>query len=170
MYLALHVISLAASPILSSFGGDEYISYYQSARNFNKYGFFASTFLQDLSTSTAAAEHPFVYNHMGAGPEITTALITKVFGERYRLVRLFFALVFVFGLYFFYRFSTILFAALGFAGAGYAFLLLDPLAVMSIIDHPGQATFPFFAFLPLVLLYHWHRTEKKVSFGQPRSW
>ena len=164
LYFTLHLISLTVSPYLSSFGGDEHISFYGSARNFNKFGFWASTFLQDLSTSSSPDEHPFVYDHMGAGPEIVTALITRVVGERYRLVRLCFALMFVTGLYCYYRFASIVLGTLGMVGAGYTFLLFDPMAIMGIIDHPGQAMFPMFAFLPLLLIYHGQRTNKQSLF------
>ncbi len=159
-YLLLHVISLVASPLLSSFANDEYINYYLAARNFNTYGFAASTFLQDFSTSSSPDEHPFVYDHMAAGPEITTALLTRVAGENYRAVRFFFAAWFLIGLYCYFRVASMLFAGLGLGGAGYALLLLDPLAVMHVIDHPGHASFPFFAFYPLLALNAWRETGK----------
>src|SRR5258705_3345456 len=60
---------------------------YTAAQNFIAYGFLHSMFLQDLSTSSRAADHPYVYNHMPPGPDICIAVMLKMTGGSYRLLR-----------------------------------------------------------------------------------
>ena len=87
---------------------DEQLMYYQAARTFNEYGFLNSYLLQDFSTSSNPAHHPFVYNHMPPGPEIFIALLTRVFGEQYRLIRLIFLVIFLVGLVCYFRFARLM--------------------------------------------------------------
>lgn len=139
---------------------DEQLNYYQVARNFNQYGFTASAFLHDLSLSSDPELHPFIYNHMPPGPEIVTAFMMKVVGERYRLIRLAFAVIFIAGVGCYVLFVRQLLAQLGLTGAGYAVIFLKPVLVLHAMDHPAYSPFPLFAFLPLVLLDRHYRTGR----------
>lgn len=161
VYIALLFSSVHYSPVLSSFSSDETLIYYQAARNFNQYGFLNSMLLQDFSTSSLASDHPYVYNHMASGPEITVALLTRVVGENYAAVRLFFGTTFLIGLYFYIRFAGMLLGNLGLAGAGFTLFFLDPYVIMHWIEHPGLATFLFFAFFPLVAMERWRTTGRR---------
>lgn len=139
---------------------DEQILYYQSALNFNRFGFLATAFLQDFSTSSNPTEHPYVYNHMPAGPEIFTAVLMRIFGEDYRLLRVVFAAIFVAGLYCFYRWASVLLRSLGFIGAGLAFMFLRPWTLLHAIDHPMYCAFPLLVFFPLVALEKYYETRR----------
>lgn len=139
---------------------DEQILYLTAARNFNNHGFLASGFLQDLSTSRDAAGHPYVYNHMPAGPEIMVACVTRILGERYRLLRLVCAAMFVAGLFCYFRFVRDLMRHHGVGGAGLAVVFLTPYTIMSLAGHPMYCALPLLAFFPLVALGEYYRSRK----------
>lgn len=140
---------------------DEQVLYYQAARNFNRFGFFASGLLQDFSTSSKPDEHPFVYTHMPPGPELFVAALFKVVGERYRLVRLVFAAIFIAGLFCWLRFASTVLRSHGLGGAMLAVFFIKPLTALRMIDHPMYCAFPLLAFLPLVALAGHYRTARR---------
>jgi hypothetical protein len=159
VYLIIFLLGLVRFPYFGPWATvDEQLMYFQVARSFNDHGFIQSAFLQDFSNSSNAAHHPFVYNHMPPGPEILTALVTRAFGERYRVVRLTFAVIFVIGIVYYVRFVAVLLARLGLGGAGLALLLIPPIVMLHSIDHPAYSVFPFFAFFPVVALDTYYRT------------
>jgi len=141
---------------------DEQLTYYQVAKNFNRYGFMQTLFLQDMSSSSRAEGHPFVYNHMPPGPEILTALIMKVGGERYTLIRWVFGIIYFSGVVCFLLFARLVLGRLGLTGEGYALFFLTPWFVMHTIDHPAYSPFPLLAFLPLLLLDRHYRTKGRL--------
>lgn len=164
-YFFLFLVTLVRFPLFSPVATvDEQLIYYQTARNFVKYGFVNSGFLHDLSTSSDPAQHPYVYTHMPPGPEIFIALLVKIFGERYALIRFAFGGLFLVGVYYFFRFTKLVLGAYGLAGEGYAILLLSPYTVLHAIDHPAYSLFPFFAFFPVVALHSFYGTGKRVHY------
>ena len=140
---------------------DEQLMYYQAARTFNEYGFLNSYLLQDFSTSSNPAHHPFVYNHMPPGPEIFIALLTRVFGEQYRLIRLIFLVIFLVGLVCYFRFARLMLRGFNLTGEGFAILFIPPAVMFHMMDHPAYSPFPFLAFFPLVSLHSYYESGKR---------
>ncbi len=145
---------------ISSFGGDEHLLYYLAGRNFVTYGFSNSDFLQDISSSSRAEDHPFVYNHMPPGPELLVAAMMKLVGERYRTFRIVFAGAFLAGVGCFLWFVSILFRTWGRAGAGFALLFIPPATMLRLMDHPMYFAFPLLAFFPLVAMDRYYASRK----------
>ncbi|PYN96850.1 MAG: hypothetical protein DMD91_19865 [Candidatus Rokuibacteriota bacterium] len=149
-------------PLLSPIGSvDEQLNYYQVARNFLTYGFLNSGFLQDLSTSADPAQHPYIYNHMPPGPEIFVALLFKLFGEQYALVRVIFALLFLVGIACYFRFAGLLLRQCGLGGGGYTVLFLSGPQMLKMMDHPAFSLSPLFAYYPVVSLHSYYQTGKR---------
>jgi hypothetical protein len=133
---------------------------YTAAQNFISYGFLHSMFLQDLSTSSRAVDHPYVYNHMSPGPDIFVALMLKMTGGSYRLVRLVFWLMFLAGMVCYFRFVELILQRFGVSGAGYAVLLISPYMILQKFDDPLYAPAPLLMFLPLLTLQAYYRTGR----------
>src|SRR5260370_41375029 len=103
------VIAIGKCSLISPWGNaEEQTNYFQVARNFNAYGFLNSAFLQDLSTSSNPADHPYVYTHEPSGPEVLIALLTRFVGERYGLIRVLFLSLFVSGYWCYLRFAQLI--------------------------------------------------------------
>ena len=165
VYVVIFLVGLVRFPYFGPLATvDEQLMYFQVARVFNEYGLLNSVFLQDFSNSSSSIHHPFVYNHMPPGPEILTALLMKVFGERYRVIRLAFVGIFVVGLAYYVRFVGILLASVGCRGAGLALLLIPPIVMLHSIDHPAYSCFPFVAFFPIVALDTYYRTGRRSHY------
>ena len=139
---------------------EEVTLFYTSAGNLAKYGFLKSGFLPDYSTSSRALDHPYVYNHMPPGPDIFIALMLKVTGGSYRLVRLVFWAVFLAGMVCYFRFVELVLQGFGVTGAGYAILLISPYMILHTFDDPVYAAFPLLGFLPLLTLQAYYRTGR----------
>jgi len=165
LYFGLFLLTLRFAPLSPVASVDEQLSYYQVARSFVTYGFLNSGFLQDLSTSSNAAHHPYVYDHMPPGAEIFIALFFKVFGERLALLRLVFAMLFLIGIAYFFRFARLIFERQGLVGEGYAVLFLSGGLVLRTVDHPAHSLSPFFAFFPIVALDRYYRTGKRRHYA-----
>ena len=164
-YVLLFFIALVRFPLVGPAATvDEQLIYYQTARNFVQYGFLNSGFLHDLSTSSNPAHHPYIYSHMPAGPEVFVALLMKIFGEHWALIRLVFAVVFFIGMVYFLRFVQLVLGRHGLAGAGYAILFLSPFTVLHAIDHPAYSTFPLFLFFPVMALQRYYATGRVVHY------
>lgn len=133
---------------------------YTSANNFLKYGFLASGLLQDFSTSSNPADHPYIYNHMPPGPDILTAFLLEATGGSYRVTRLFYALVFLAGIAVYLRFVALILARLGLRGAGYAVLFLGPFMLFQNMERQPYSPFPLLAFSPLLALAAHYRTDR----------
>ena len=165
-YVLLFLVALARFPLVGPVATvDEQFIYYQTARNFVKYGFLNSGLLHDLSTSSNPAHHPYIYSHMPAGPEVFVALLLKIFGERWALIRLVFAAVFLVGIAYFLRFVHLVLERHGLTGTWYAILILSPYTVLHAIDHPAYSAFPLFLFFPVVALQRYYATGRLVHYG-----
>jgi len=164
-YALLFLLALVRFPLVGPVATvDEQLIYYQTARNFVQYGFLNSGFLHDLSTSSNPAHHPYIYSHMPAGPEVFVALLMKMVGERWALIRLVFAVVFFVGIAYFLRFVQLVMGRHGLAGAGYALLFLSPFTVLHAIDHPAYSAFPLFLFFPVIALQRYYATGRVVHY------
>jgi len=154
--------SVYAFPYFGPVGNAEEVTLtYTSAENFVRYGFMASGFLPDYSTSSRPADHPYVYNHMPPGPEISVALLLKASGGSYRIVRVAYWLVFLAGIGSYLAFARLVLGRFGLKGAGFTLLFLNPYLLLRSLDHPQFATFPFWAFTPLVALQAYYRTGSR---------
>jgi hypothetical protein len=164
-YALLFLVALVRFPLVGPVSTvDEQLIYYQTARNFVQYGFMNSGFLHDLSTSSNPAHHPYIYSHMPPGPEILVAFLIKLFGERWGLIRLIFAVIFFIGIAYFLRFVRLVLAEHGLTGAGYALLFLGPVTVLHAIDHPAYSPFPLFLFFPVIALQRYYATGRAVHY------
>ena len=144
---------------------EEVTLFYTSAGNLAKYGFLNSGFLPDYSTSSRAVDHPYIYNHMPPGPDIFIAVMLKVTGDNYRLVRLVFWAVFLAGMVCYFRFGELILQRFGVTGAGYAILLISPAMILHTFDDPVYAAFPLLGFLPLLTLQAYYRTGRWWYLG-----
>lgn len=164
-YALLFLLALVRFPLVGPVATvDEQLIYYQTARNFVQYGFLNSGFLHDLSTSSNPAHHPYIYSHMPGGPEVFIALLMKVVGERWALIRLVFAVIFFVGIAYFLRFVQLVLERHGLTGAGYALLFLSPFTVLHAIDHPAYSAFPLFLFFPVIALQRYYSTGRVVHY------
>jgi hypothetical protein len=164
-YALLFLVGLVRFPLVGPVATvDEQLIYYQTARNFVQYGFLNSGFLHDLSTSSNPAHHPYIYSHMPAGPEVFVALLMKIVGERWALIRLVFAVIFFVGIAYFLRFVQLVLGRHGLTGAGYALLFLSPFTVLHAIDHPAYSAFPLFLFFPVMALQRYYATGRVVHY------
>lgn len=165
VYTVVFLLCLIRFPYFSPFATvDEQVNYYLTARNYLRSGFASTAFLQDFSSSSNPAHHPYVYNHMPPGPELAVGIITKFFGEQYRLVRFAFSLLFLVGVVYYLRFVSLFLETLGLRGTGFAILFLSPLTFLHSIDHPAYAAFPFLAFYPLVALQSHYATGHRRPY------
>lgn len=165
-YSLIFAVTIVRSPLWSALASvDEQVIYYQTARNFVQYGFWSSGFLHDLSTSAEAAQHPYIYSHMPPGPDILIALLFKIFGERYGLVRIALAALFMAGMVCFLAFARLLLHAHGLSGYGYALLFVSPTMVFQTMDHPAYCLFPFFAFFPVLALQRYYATAQRLPYA-----
>ena len=139
---------------------EEVTLFYTSAGNLVKYGFLNSGFLPDYSTSSRPVDHPYVYNHMPPGPDIFIAVMLKVTGGSYRLVRLVFWAMFLAGMVCYFRFGELILQRFGVSGAGYAILLISPSMILHTFDDPVYAAFPLLGFLPLLTQQAYYRTGR----------
>jgi hypothetical protein len=161
LYLALFLGPSSRAALWSPYtpGVDEIIQLYEGGRNFAQRGFAVHWFLPDLSTSSSALYQPHLYNHQPPGPQLAIGILIRLLGEDYWLIRSVFATMFLLGL--------ICYA--GVAGlvlkpytrwAELAVVLIAPLTVLRLIDHPVYSLFPLFAFLPVLALYRYRATGR----------
>ena len=164
-YVLFFFLALIRFPLVGPVGTvDEQLIYYQTARNFVEYGFLNSGLLHDLSTSSNPEHHPYIYSHMPAGPEVFIALLMKIVGERWALIRIVLAVVFFVGIAYFLRFVQLVLAQHGLTGAWYAVLFLSPLTVLHAIDHPAYSPFPLFLFFPVLALQRYYVTGRVLHY------
>lgn len=162
LLIPLFLWSLVTSPYFSPVGLVEEGAYtYTSANNYLKYGFARSGFLQDMSTSSDPADHPYAYNHMPPGPDIFTALMLKVSGRSYRFVRLTYGLIFLAGVVFYIKFADLILGSFGLIGGAYAVLFLGPRVLLQLFDRHTHFSFPLLAFSPLIALQAYYRTGRR---------
>jgi hypothetical protein len=161
--LILQLASLAKSPEFGPASLVEETAYtYISAGNFLRYGFLNSGLLQDFSSSPYPEDHPFVYVHMPAGPDVLTAVLLGATGHNYALTRFIFAIIFVAGLYVFARFVELLLRERGLAGGGLAILFVGAWILAQGSDRLIYSPFPLLAFGPVLLLARSHASTKRI--------
>jgi len=159
LYTVLFIVELPAFAFWGPFSAiDEQLQYYQAGRNFAQYGFLTTALLPDLSSGSSPAQHPYVYNHQPPGPQLLIGGLIRLFGERYRLIRLVFAALFVLGVAVYLRFCDLIELS-GVAYAPLAFLLVRPRTIMHMLDHPAYSVFPLIAFLPIIAVHHHHEAN-----------
>lgn len=149
----LHLTFLIIHPRFGPASNVEESAYtFTSANNYLKFGFLNSGLLQDFSNSPYPEDHPFVYTHMPAGPDITTALLLWVTEFDYQWTRLFFFLIFILGLFFYIKVIEKIFLREGLSGAGFALIFVWPWVVMQGMERIIYSPFLFFTFAPVALL------------------
>src|SRR5450631_2989154 len=85
----VHLRAALSSTFFTAFSLVEETAYTLiSAQNFLKFGFLNSKFLQDFSVSPDKIDHPYVYDHMPAGPDITQALLLHLTNGSYETTRI----------------------------------------------------------------------------------
>jgi hypothetical protein len=162
LYVVLYLGALAKFPLWGPFSTtDEQLQYYQVARNYNTYGLLSYAMLPDLSTASSSAGHPYLYNHQPPGPQLFIAVLMRLFGENFRIIRLVFAVIFVAGVLSFVRFARLLEPRYAYAALGIV-LFIPPGTVMHVIDHPGKSVFAFAAFFPLIALHRYREGGRRA--------
>jgi hypothetical protein len=122
-----------------------------SAQNFLKYGFLNSSLLQDFSTSATPLDHPYVYDHMPAGPDITQALVLKLTNGSYEASRIIFSLSALIGFVIYYLFVRKFLARFGLRGAGVALLVPGAWQIIQLFERQIYSPFCILCFLPLYM-------------------
>lgn len=157
------VLFVASLPRFSFWGPfatvDEQLQYYLVARNYAEYGFLTNYLLPDLSSASSPAQHPYLYNHQPPGPQLLIGLLIRSFGERYTVIRVILAIIFLLGLWCFAR----VLAHVRLGGHYFpelALLFVRPSTIMHSIDHPAYAAFPFCAFFPIIALERYHTSGR----------
>jgi hypothetical protein len=133
---------------------------YTSSQNYLRLGFLNSCLLQDFCNSADPADHPFVYDHMPAGPDLLLAVLLRATGESYRAVRIILAFAFAVGAWFYLRFCQLILDRLRLGGAGFVVLLIGPWTLVGGMDRLIYNLYPLLAFAPFVGLAAFYRTGK----------
>ncbi|MGC2520394.1 MAG: hypothetical protein WA373_14960 [Burkholderiales bacterium] len=140
---------------------EEWTYSYTSAHNYLTYGFLNSGLLQDTSGSPFAADHPYLYTHMPAGPDLLMALILKFTHDNYFSLRLILAGFFVLGIWYYYRFAKLILDRFDLPGAGFVVVFAGPYAWHNIIERSVYSLYPLLAFAPYIALDHFYRSGKR---------
>ncbi len=161
----LHDTASLHAAIFAPFGLPEEAAYtFISAQNYLEYGFLNSLFLQDFSTSPVAADHPFVYNHMPAGPDIFAATLLWVTDSNYVAMRAIYSAIAVAGFGVYFVFAKAFLSRLGLIGAGTALLFVSPWTLVQLIERQIYAPFALLAFLPLLLYLRYVESGNRAKF------
>src|SRR5262249_49196323 len=84
--LYLQLSSVAQSPYFGPQTNVEESAYtFTTANNFLTFGYWRTGLLQDFCSSADPSDHPYVYNHMPAGPDLVLALLLQATGLDYQL-------------------------------------------------------------------------------------
>ena len=104
----LQIGSVDQSPYFGPEANVEECTYtFTHANNFLTFGYWNTGLLQDSCSSGDATDHPYVYNHMPAGPDLVMALLLQATGGDYQLSRALLAIAAVAGFWFLLRFVQI---------------------------------------------------------------
>jgi len=160
---AIFAVSTIRFEYFSPIGLVEEAAYtYTSANNYLRFGVWNTLLLQDFSTGSDAADHPYAYNHMPPGPDLLTAGLLKITGGSYRATRLTLATLSLVGLGFLFKFAGLMLGRVGIRGGGlYAVMFLSPWLVFGNLDRHNVAVAPLLAFAPLVSLHAHYETGRK---------
>jgi hypothetical protein len=160
----LQVIGILRCPYYGPASCVEESAYtYTSSRNYLRLGFLNSGLLQDFCNSTDPRDHPYVYDHMPAGPDLLFAVLLRLTGEDYRVVRMLLAAVFVVGIWFYLRFCQILLSRLRLVGSGFILCILLPWTLIQGMERLIYNLYPFLAFAPFVAVASFTRTGRTRS-------
>lgn len=136
---------------------------YTSVKNFLRFGALNSWFLQDFSASPDLADHPFVYNHMPAGPDLLAAGTMWLANEDYRIARIALAalamigfVVYLFAVYFLLKRHQLY-------AAGIVLFFLGPWSIIFMMGRMVYNAVPLLAFAPL-LLYLLYLQHPRVAY------
>ena len=149
----VHFRAALSSTFFTSFSLVEETAYTLiGAQNFLKFGFLNSTFLQDFTVSPDPTDHPYVYDHMPAGPDITQALLLHLTAGSYEATRIIFSLT---ALVEFFS-STIslsanFWVALGCAAPAFALLMPGAWQIIQLFERQIYSPFCILCFLPLYM-------------------
>lgn len=152
IYVA-QVIALLKYPYFSPPSNVEEGAYtYLSASNYNRFGFSATDFLQDFATSTNPADHPYVYDHMPPGPDITMALLLRATHDNFALTNILLASLVPIGFLFYLVFLRRILAQHDLYGAGIVAFLTGWLQFPGLVSRPISTPFLLLTFGPLVAI------------------
>jgi hypothetical protein len=161
--LTLFVSATLRFPYLSPSANVEEAGYtYITGKNFRRFGFLYTLFLQDFSSGASPADHPFVYTHMPAGPDILQGLLFIVSNENYAFSRIVFAIIFLLGLVAYWRFAKDVLNGYRLSGAIFCVLILEYWYVFNNYDRQPYSPFGLLAFTPLVALQQHYRSGRQL--------
>jgi hypothetical protein len=148
----VHLVTALRTQYFTPFSLVEESAYtFVSANNYLKFGFLNSGLLQDFSTSPEAADHPFVYNHMPPGPDITNAMLLWLTGGNYPLVRIIFSLFAIVGFAVYCCFGRLFLAQFGLRGSGLLLFAIGGWALIQMLERQVYSPFALLVFLPMYL-------------------
>jgi hypothetical protein len=160
----LQVIGIVRCPYYGPASCVEESAYtYTSSRNYLRLGLLNSGMLQDFCNSPDPRDHPFVYDHMPAGPDLLLAGLLRATGESYRAARVVLAVGFLAGMWFYLRFCQLILARLRLPGAGLVLFLLPPWTLIQGMERLIYNLYPLLAFAPFVALASFYRTGRRRS-------
>jgi hypothetical protein len=122
-----------------------------SANNYLKFGFLNSGLLQDFSTSPEAADHPFAYNHMPPGPDITNAILLWITGGNYPLVRIIFSIFAIVGFAIYCSFGRLFLAQFRLRGSGFLLFGIGGWTLIQMLERQVYSPFALLVFFPMHL-------------------
>jgi hypothetical protein len=135
-----------------------------SANNFLNFGFLNSGFLQDFATSPHPADHPYVYNHMPAGPDVTNAALLWLTGGSYPLTRIIFTLSAVAGFVVYYLFGQMFLRRFDLPGAGLLLLFIGGWILIQMMERQIYSPFALLTFLPMYLYMRFLNDGRRWKF------
>jgi hypothetical protein len=138
---------------------------YTGAQNYLTYGFQPTYLLQDFSTSPDPGDHPYVYTHMPPGAEILTAALLKISGGSYRFTRVAFAIIYLIGLGFFFRFAALMLERFDSRATWYVIFFMTPHTLLHNFDRHNTSPLPLLVFGPLVAMAAHARTGRSWYLG-----
>jgi hypothetical protein len=163
LYFSLFAISL--SKMFSPFDNIEESAYtYTTAFNYLKFGPMNSLLLQDESSSPYPEDHPYVYNHMPAGPDLVTAGVLRLTGEDVLRARLWLAAMSLCGFLVYLVAAYLFLERFGPNFAGICFFVVAP-GAMALIGRLVYAATPFLTFFPLVMYLLYLKRPRPIFFN-----
>jgi hypothetical protein len=158
----VHLQAALSSTFFTAFSLVEETAYTLiSAQNFLKFGFLNSMFLQDFSVSPDKLDHPYVYDHMPAGPDITQALLLHFTNGSYETTRIIFSLTALVGFFVYYVFVRKFLGRFGLRGAGIALAMPGAWQIIQLFERQIYSPFCILCFLPLYMYLLFLETGKR---------
>lgn len=159
----LHVVLALKYPYFNQFSNVEDWAYTNiAARNYLRFGFLPTFFLQDYSASLFAADHPFIYNHMPPGPDLLTAVFLMLTRGDHHWTRILFGALVLPGMYYYVRFVRLLLGSQDIPGAALALLAAGPYVVVNHLQAEVHSAYLLLCFAPMCWVIESH--------ADPRRW